>query len=159
MIQFFARPNELADSFSRSVTIGLIAIILMGAVVLLAAWSRRRKWYLKPAMAMGFIGLFLVAWGAYSATYARFIEAEVRSSGLRLRFAGPFAKDLTVAPDAVADVLFGTPGKSHRQCYIRISLKSGASYSSPPLAMELEQCKALRRKLAQALEEAVGPKN
>ncbi len=130
---------------------GSVVILVMAALVLLLAWDRKRRLYLQPAIALALAGIVVVAWGSYSASYARFIVAEVKDSELRLGFAGPFARELPVSPASIETVLFGSPGKSNRQCYIKIVLKTGDSYRSSTLDEEPGACKKLRRELLEAL--------
>lgn len=133
------------------VLVGAGVTLVMAGAFLLLARSQGRKLYLWPVVLLAMVALLVVAWRSYDATYARFIEADVSTSGLRLRFAGANVKDVTIYPGAIDSVSFGLPGKSDRQCYIRVLLKNGDSYRSSVIDQKPADCKKLRQEIVQAL--------
>lgn len=152
LLQAFSTADEQKASFNNDIAAGFTVIFLMAVFLMLFAWIGRRKQYLKPAALLALAGFLIVGWDAYSGSYGRFFEAQVQGSELRLRFAEPLAKDVSLPADSVDTALSGSPGKSNRQCYVRVVLKSGGSYRSATLDKEFAACKKLGQDLLQALK-------
>lgn len=151
MLQEFSTADDLKSSFNSDIAAGFAVIFFMAAAAMLFAWIGRRKEYVKPTAALAVAGFAIVGWSAYSASYARFFEVEVQGAQLKLKFAGPLAKEVLVSSDAIDTVLSGSPGKFNRQCYVRIVLKSGGSYRSVLLDQEYAACKGISRDILQML--------
>jgi len=151
IFEVFGSAEEAASSFLAGVAFGTVLVLASASAIL--AWADRRwgKQYWESAAALSITVIIVVVWTSYGMNFGRFIAAQVAPDGAHLHFAGPSGRDLFIASDSVETVLFGLPGKSNRQCYIRILLKSGESYRSVTFDREAGACKQLMREINQVL--------
>ncbi len=152
MFRVLKDSSEATNEFITGLLIGCEVMLVLLVIILALAWDRKRKFYAGPLAMLVFTGIVLLVWNTYRETYACFNAIDVSGTGLRLRFDGPFAREVVVSPGAIDSVLFGLPGKSNRQCFIRVVLRNGDNYRSTTFDQPAAQCKELRQGIVQALK-------
>ncbi|MFO1262040.1 MAG: hypothetical protein U1E84_01665 [Rhodoferax sp.] len=149
----FGTAAEISTAFAGALTYGGLVVLIGAGVVGLLAWDQSRKVPLRLISVLALVAFIAAASIAYETTAARFFALETKGSQLLLRFAGPFSREVLLSGRDVQTVLFGMPGKSDRNCYIRVVLKSGSSYRSSDRYDPVKVCQGLRLQILNALEQ------
>ena len=151
MLAFFSSPEALAQAFREGLAFSAIVTVAIAAVALLVARSQTLPVGAGSILGLGAIVFSCLVALSYSSTYGCFVGAEVNESGIKLQYVGPFGGDVLVPRETVEAVLFGLPGKSAGNCYVRVRQRSGKSFRSATVSLRPDSCKNLRTQLLAAL--------
>jgi hypothetical protein len=151
IVESFETAGSVTSSFVSGICVGTFVVLLVAAAFLLGVGGPGRKKFLKPIAGLSVACILAISASSYFTTFSRFIAMEAGANGIRLQFAGSFGQEVFIRPDEISDVLFGLPGKSDRQCYVKIQLKSGRSYRRTSFNRKIDACKQLRQDIFQML--------
>lgn len=153
MTQIFASADQVTGAFLSGISAGFLAVLAMAGVLLAGLWDARRRLYVQYVAVFALAAIGCVVLVAYLVTFDRFVEMHRSGSVLELHYAGPFARKVAVERGNIDTVLYGTPGKSPRPCYVKIVLKSQQSHRSASLDADVTTCKRIRGEIL----EGAGP--
>lgn len=152
MIVHFTTSEAVSADFYETVLLGAVVAFIMAMTALLCSREKRPILSVRTISVVGLVGFGCVVSVAYFSTYDRFIRAQVDNTGIKLVYSGPFGKEVTIPRNSIENVLFGLPGKTNRQCYIRVLQHTGESYRSATVVKQSEACKSLRADISAKLE-------
>lgn len=152
MLVPFTTAEAVAAAVREGLAFSAIVTVVMAVTAMWVARGSASRLGLKT-VCMSSMALFACLVGVvYWSSYGRFIAADVSASEVKLRYAGPFGREVVLPREAIETVLFGLPGKtSFGGCYIRIQQTTGESHRSSTLNGQAEMCKSIRGQMLAAL--------